>query len=103
MALTVIVRDETPDGKTLRELCVELLTERLTARELIRSRVYQEVQDRGGDVDWRAEFEVALRAFESNGFFLIVGDEQVTELEHQLVVGPDTRVTFLRLVPLVGG
>src|SRR5262249_12257173 len=45
MAATLTVRDETTAGQTLHEFALELLTERLTVRELIRSRVYQEVQD----------------------------------------------------------
>jgi hypothetical protein len=45
MAATLTVRDETTAGQTLHEFALEVLTERLTVRELIRSRVYQEVQD----------------------------------------------------------
>jgi hypothetical protein len=45
MPTTLTVRDETTSGDTLREFALELLTERITVRELIRSRVYQEVQD----------------------------------------------------------
>jgi hypothetical protein len=39
------VRDETPAGETGHEFALEFLTETITVRELIRSRVYQEVQD----------------------------------------------------------
>jgi hypothetical protein len=45
MPTTLAVRDETPAGGTLHELSLEFLTETITVRELIRSRVYQEVQD----------------------------------------------------------
>ena len=45
MAITLTVRDESATGGITRELAVKMLTERVTARELIRSRVYQEVQD----------------------------------------------------------
>jgi len=39
------VHDETTTGDRSGETTLELLTERITVRELIRSRVYQEVQD----------------------------------------------------------
>lgn len=129
---TVTIRDETLAGaKDAREWALELLTERLTVRELIRSRVFQEVKDhnarasstfvglvrpadateapggwhvaRGRRVDWQAQFERAVEAFERQRILLLVDDVQVTSLEAQVVVQPTTRVTFLRLMPLVGG
>ncbi len=45
MAATITVRDETAGGKAINELTLDVLDERITVRELIRSRVYQEVQD----------------------------------------------------------
>ncbi len=45
MSTTLVVRDETPGGGMLSELSLEFLTETISVRELIRSRVYQEVQD----------------------------------------------------------
>src|SRR5689334_22319102 len=42
---TITVRDETITGNSVGAFPLELLTERITVRELIRSRVYQEVQD----------------------------------------------------------
>ena len=89
MPVTVTIRDETQTGKTINELSLDVLTERITVRELIRSRVYQEVQDynlraamqpfRGlvqpaereqalnpvrrahRPIDWRRQFEVRRR------------------------------------------
>lgn len=45
MPVTITVRDETPAGKPVHERPLEIPTERITVRELIRERVYQEVQD----------------------------------------------------------
>ncbi len=44
MVTSVTVRDETL-GEITGELTLEFLTERVTARELIRCRVYQEVTE----------------------------------------------------------
>jgi hypothetical protein len=45
MAITLTVRDETTSGQVYHELPLEFPSERITVRELIRERVYQEVQD----------------------------------------------------------
>jgi hypothetical protein len=45
MSVTLTVRDETASGDVFNELPLEFPSERITVRELIRARVYQEVQD----------------------------------------------------------
>jgi hypothetical protein len=131
MSITLTVRDETTSGDILQEFALEVLTERITVRELIRSRVYQEVQDfnllqpqvyRGlvqptdaeitlngctlpkrRTIDWKEQYDKAIQAFEANGIIILVGDEQVEWLDEEIVIRPDTRVSFLRLTMLVGG
>jgi hypothetical protein len=51
MSVTLMVRDETTTGDVYHEQPLEFPTECITVRELIRERVYQEVQDfnRKGD------------------------------------------------------
>jgi hypothetical protein len=131
MSATLTIRDETPGGESLSEWALGVLTERITIRELIRSRVYQEVRDynqsradvfRGliqpegaekalngwklkkpRELDWRRQFDCGLEAFEKNQVLILVNDRQAESLDEEIEVGPDTRVTFLRLTPLVGG
>jgi hypothetical protein len=45
MSVTVTIRDETASGQVYHEIPLEFPSERITVRELIRERVYQEVQD----------------------------------------------------------
>ena len=45
MPATLTVNDQTLGGKTTHSVTLEFPSERTTVRELIRSRVYQEVQD----------------------------------------------------------
>jgi hypothetical protein len=45
MSVTVTVRDETTSGDLCHEAPLEFPSERITVRDLIRERVYQEVQD----------------------------------------------------------
>ena len=131
MTATLTIRDETTAGETLHEWALEVLTERITLRELIRSRVYQEVQDynlkqpdmfrglveptdaertlngfklrKGRQIDWKRQFEKALEAFEQNRVLILVGDRQAQSLDEEIEVKPGTEVTFLRLVLLAGG
>lgn len=127
----VTVRDESTLGETTGELLLEFLTERVTAREVIRSRIYQEVteynarrvglfrglvqprdaeREHGGSaprtprrIDWATQYAAALEAFARNRFLLLVDDAQVTDLDAEIELRHDTRVSFLRLVPLIGG
>ena len=130
MALLAVF-DETMTGERVEGPTLEFLSERVTVRELIRSRVYQEVTEHNARralgrgrlvepaseerllngerptiarrVDWEKQYELALRAFEGNGFLLFIDDRQLLELDDEVEIGQDAEVSFLRLVPLVGG
>ena len=131
MSATLTIRDETLSGEPLREWELEVAAEKMTVRELIRSRVYQEVQDynlrcgpvfqglvqpeeaekalngwklrRPRQLDWKVQFDRAVEAFEKNQVLVLVNDRQAESLDEEFVIGPQTRVSFLRLTPLVGG
>ena len=132
--MILTIRDETATGTVTNELTLDVLSETITVRELIRSRVYQEVQDfnlrrRQGtagfrglvtptgaeqalngvrlkdsrDIDWKAQFDKACEAFERNGFFILIDDRQAESLDESITLRHDTKVSFVKLVPLVGG
>jgi len=135
MAICVTISDETLSGERTGSLRLDLLSSTITLRELIRRRVYEEVQEyhaappsavfRGlvtptdteialngpkpahpaakRRVDWEAQYERAVSAFARNGFFVLVGDRQVESLDEVLELKVDTTVSFVKLVPLVGG
>jgi hypothetical protein len=54
-------------------------------------------------VDWEKQYANAITAFQANGFLVLVDDRQVTELDDTVHLEPQTKVTFLKLVPLIGG
>jgi len=54
-------------------------------------------------IDWEAQFRRACEAFESNGFFMLIGDRQAESLEEAFDIGVETEVQFVKLTPLVGG
>ncbi|WP_324788313.1 hypothetical protein [Streptomyces sp. H51] len=94
--------------------------ERVTLREVLRRRVFEEFGRRGGSElagrvgnarqpgadrprdAWHA-FESALEAFHRRQFVVLVGDRQVEDLDDEVVLSPDEDITFLKLVPLAGG
>jgi hypothetical protein len=54
-------------------------------------------------VDWERQADQAVEAFGRNGFFVLVGDRQVTDLDKVLDLSPGTDIRIIRLVQLVGG
>ena len=128
-----MIRDETATGDAVHAFPLEFPSERVTIRELIRERVYQEVSDynarskqrglfrglvqptdteralngfkvpKNREIDWQAQFALALDAFGRNGFFILVDDRQAETLDEAFVIGPRTQVSFVKLTPLVGG
>ncbi len=131
MPCTITIKDESPSGKPLSSLTLECLTEEMTAREIIRARVYQEVRDynqrqpemfhglveptgaerllngfrlrKPRQLDWEQQFEKALEGFRSNAFFVLVDDQQPDDLDECFPITVETEVAFVKLVPLVGG
>ena len=130
---TLTIRDEVTSklGKTDYVITINLTSRRLTARELIRERVRQEVEDfnnrqpelfnglvqptdtertlngfkfhKKRTLDWQEQFEKAIEGFERNAFILLVDNAQIEDLDQVIPLSPETSVTFLKLVPLVGG
>ena len=131
MPPTLTIHDETASGEKTNTFTLDCLTERMTVRQLIRERIYQEVQDynhrepeyfRGlveptaaervlngyklkakRKIDWQEQFQRALESFDRNGFFVLVGDRQAESLDEEFEVKVETEVSFVKLVPLVGG
>src|SRR5256885_13970750 len=96
MAATLTIHDETSSGQKTNTFTLDCLTERMNVRELIRARIYQEVQDynqkepeyfRGlveptnaervlngfkhkarRNINWQEQYERALDAFGRNRF-----------------------------------
>lgn len=54
-------------------------------------------------VDEATEIESALAAFDDNRFVILFNDKQIADLDEEIVVTPESEITFLRLLPLAGG
>jgi hypothetical protein len=131
MAATLTIHDESATGETLLELTLHVSAERITVRDLIRERVWHEVDEynrRQPDtfrglvqptdsertlngyrlkqpraIDATTQLAKAIEAFQGNQIIMLVDDRQVESLDEEISLRPNTRVSFLRLTPLVGG
>ncbi|MFN2467409.1 MAG: hypothetical protein ABR521_04655 [Gaiellaceae bacterium] len=54
-------------------------------------------------LDWRKQADAAERSFARNGFFVLVGNRQIEDLEEVLDLTPETEIRFVKLTALVGG
>lgn len=133
MSVTITVHEKANIEDAATETrSLELPSDRISARELIRSHVYESVMDHNlrcttraarnarnahraeralnptkrrtpGEVDWRHAFESALEAFQRRRILLLVDDHQVEDIDQSLELSNESVVTFLRLLPLAGG
>ena len=53
--------------------------------------------------DSHEEVERAQQAFAAREFMIVVDDQRVCDPDEVLVVSPDTRVEFIKILPMVGG
>jgi hypothetical protein len=129
MPIILDVFDETTSGQRRSAGVFQFGTAALTLRELIRLRVQQEVarfnamerEEFNGLIqpeeserilngvrerprpEWEKQFAKAIRAFNGNGFLVLIDGCQITDLDETLHLTAHTEITFLKLVPLVGG
>lgn len=133
MLTELLIHDETTAslGRTEHTFVVHVSGEKISVRELIRQRVYQEVEQFNSRqpavfrmlvqpnetertlngfkfhkprlVNPETQYEKAIEAFTGNGFIVLVDDRQAEYLDDEIALHPETSVTFLKLVPLVGG
>jgi hypothetical protein len=127
---TITITDESTLGKQ-RSWSLDILEETLSVRELIRRRIYQEVTEYNArlpehfqglvqptdservlngyrlktphKLDWNAQSEKALAVFERRGYIVLVDNQQIAALDDTVTLHINTEVTFIKLIPLIGG
>ncbi len=126
---TLLIKDEAISGKVLNEIALKFENEYITVKELIAKRIQKEVERYQNDlsnytikglvlptdlekrlnkksppsIDIEKQIYVALDAFQNNGFFILIDDEQVDGLNQRFLVDESTKISFIKLTPLVGG
>lgn len=125
------IKDETFAGKILQEIALEFSSENVSVKEIITQRVLQEVENYNQKlpnhfnglieptdaektlngyklkpkklIDGEMQVYVALDAFQKNGFFVLVDNLQVENLDQIVQLKQSTAISFIKLTPLVGG
>lgn len=131
MSVALQIRDETTTGETTLAFSLDFLEPRITVRDLIETRVQQEVDNynqrhptlfkglvqptsaevalngfkipRTKRIDVEEQIQKALAAFGTSALIVIINDRQAESLDEAFVITPESVVVFLKLVPLVGG
>ena len=129
MPLTLSILYETTAGERCNAGVFQFDDATLTLRELIRVFVQKEVKcfnETGSEtfrglvqpdeserilngvrerpvLDWEKQFTKAIAAFKGNGFVVLLDERQMTDLDETLHLTPESQLTFLKLVPLMGG
>lgn len=126
------IKDETLSGEVKFQTVLKFLNQTVTVEDIIRERVQQEVDaynsktktdnfqglvqpkdaeaklngyfmKKSRKINAANQIEAALKAFQSNGFFMLIDDRQAESLTEEVTLHPAMEVSFVKLTPLVGG
>lgn len=118
-----------PEGQRILRLCLSLPMRTMVVSELIAYKVRQEVADyraykrpglsgeylspealintpsRDALVPGEADDEIARaqRAFAHRDFMIVIDDQRIFDPGAVVTLSPETRVEFIKILPLVGG
>lgn len=129
--MNILISDELLNGTITNQFEILLESDSLTVRDLITKRVSIEIENYNKRlpqyfngliepkeaertlngyklkpkqlIDVEKQVYIALDAFQKNGFFVLVDNEQLEELEQQVVLKSTSKISFVKLTPLVGG
>ena len=129
--MNIVIYDELLNGTITNQFEISLESDSLTVRDLITKRVSIEIENYNKRlpqyfngliepkeaertlngyklkpkqlIDVEKQVYIALDAFQKNGFFVLVDNEQLEELEQQVVLKSTSKISFVKLTPLVGG
>jgi hypothetical protein len=130
--MKITIKDETLTGDVIDTIELNVTSEQLTVKDIIAARVEAEVtlynkklpeyfkglvkpteaektlngykiKDRKRLVDVEKQIFVALDAFQKNGYFVLIDNNQAETLEQEVQIHQHTTISFVKLTPLVGG
>lgn len=130
--MELTLKDTTLTGDILNQIKIAVKNERTTVKDLIAARVEAEVKayndklpeyfngliqptnaektlngfklrNRKQTIDIEKQVLIAWDAFQKNGYFILIDEEQVEDLEQEVLVSKTTEISFVKLTQLVGG
>ena len=131
MPVTITIKDETAGGDVINKIPVSFASELVAVKDIIKARVFADVaaynerlpeyfqgliqpgeaeQTLNGyrmkerrRVDAEKQYTIALDAFSTNGYFVLIDNIQAEDPEQMVVINDNTEISFIKLTPLVGG
>ena len=124
--LTICIKDQSLQ-EAQQPWYLEIIEEQITLREIIRRRLYQEISEYQAKkrsqlpcfliptrscqtatellplFDWQRYSEQVIHAFEKRSYIVLVDNQQITYLDAPITLHIQSTVTFLKLMPLIGG
>ena len=129
--MNITITDEKLNGSVTQQFEIEIESETISAKELIEKRVQSEVTDYNNKlpeyfngliepgeaektlngykmkarqkIDAEKQIFIALAAFQKNVFFILVDDKQIEELNQKIKLQQNSKISFVKLTPLIGG
>ena len=129
--MNVLISDELLNGTVTNQFEIQLDSDHLTVADLITKRVTIEIENYNKRlpeyfnglvqpkeaertlngyklkakqlIDVEKQIYIALDAFQKNGFFVLVDNEQLEELDQMVTLKSTSKIAFVKLTPLVGG
>jgi len=130
--MELILKDTTLTGDILNQIKIAVENERTTVKDLISARVEAEVKayndklpeyfngliqptdaektlngfklkNKKRQIDVEKQILIAWDAFQKNGYFILIDEQQAESLEQEVLVSPSTEINFIKLTQLVGG
>ena len=127
----LLIKDENMTGEVLNETRLSFSSKVVSIKDIISQRVEQEVSEynkklpsifngliqpsdtektlngykmkKKAIIDSEKQVLIALDAFKTNGFFILIDDYQAEQLDEIIQIKAETTVSFVKLTPLVGG
>lgn len=128
--MNILISDEQLNGTITNQFEIEI-ENKISTKELIEKRVTHEVETYNKNlpdyykglvepteaertlngfklkqkkiIDVEKQIYLALAAFQKNGFFILVDNEQLEELEQIVELKINSKISFIKLIPLIGG
>lgn len=129
--MNILIKDEQLNGTITNQFEIEIESFSISTQQLIEKRVKHEIEIYNNKlpdyfnglvkpsdaertlngfklkpkqiIDVEKQIYVALDAFQKNGFFILVDNQQLEELSQIVNLNSKSTISFVKLTPLVGG
>lgn len=129
--MQILISDELLNGTVTNQFEIHLSSNIVSVKELIKIRVTKEIEAYNNRlpeyfnglvaptdaertlngfklkskqvIDAEKQVYVALDAFQKNGFFILVDNQQLEDLDEMVRLQSTSKISFVKLTPLIGG